>query len=61
MYPFFRFFIELVKIVFFDGKTWKFFVVLMIGILAFTSALFLLALKNGTVDLEADKFTYGKK
>jgi hypothetical protein len=45
LYPFFRFFVDLVKGVILSADTWKFFLVMIIMIMAFASSLWLLTTK----------------
>jgi hypothetical protein len=46
LYEFFRFFIDLVKAVFLSADTWKFFIVMVILLMAFSSSMFLLSYKK---------------
>jgi hypothetical protein len=50
LYPFFRFFVDLIKGVAMSADTWKFFIVMIIMVMAFSSALFILALKECNSD-----------
>lgn len=46
LYPFFRFFVDLIKGVFLYPDTWKFFIVMITMLMAFSSAFFILYMKN---------------
>jgi hypothetical protein len=48
LYPYFRFFIDLLKSVFLSDQTWKFFTVMIVMLMAFSNALHLLSLKDDT-------------
>jgi hypothetical protein len=52
LYPFFRFFVDMIKTVVLSADTWKFFVVMIIMIMAFASSLFLLSAKKCDQDPE---------
>jgi hypothetical protein len=49
LYETFRFFIDMTKSVFISGKTWKFFVVFFVMLMAVSSSMFLLYLKKADV------------
>lgn len=46
LYPFFRFFVDLIKGVFLYPDTWKFFIVMITMLMAFSSAFFILNMKD---------------
>lgn len=57
LYPFFRFFVDLIKGVILSAETWKFFLVMTIMVMAFASSLFLLSAKKCATDPDCDPAT----